>query len=195
MAPGGQHDGEIIAASLDRPERFTAVFERHFDAVHRYLTRRLGAGTADDLAATVFLSAFEARDRYDAARRDAAPWLYGIATNLTRRHHRSEARRWRAYERAARHEAPAHDDVDARLDASAHAADLARALRDLSADERDALLLFAWAGLSYEDVATATESPIGTVRSRIHRARHRLRDALDPVVLQVLDDPTPVPEG
>jgi RNA polymerase sigma-70 factor (ECF subfamily) len=44
---------------------------------------------------------------------------------------------------------------------------------------RDALLLFAWAGLSYDDIATATDVPVGTVRSRIHRARQRLRADLD----------------
>ncbi|MGZ7017886.1 MAG: RNA polymerase sigma factor, partial [Acidimicrobiia bacterium] len=75
-------------------------------------------------------------------------------------------------------------DVEQRLDAKALGPRLASALGALSDGDRDALLLFAWADLSYDDIAIATDVPVGTVRSRIHRARHRLRADLgmpDPV--------------
>jgi hypothetical protein len=76
------HDGDDIGASLGDPERFAVVFHRHFGAVHGFVARRLGREPADDLAGSVFVEAFAARDRYDRARADARPWLYGIATNL-----------------------------------------------------------------------------------------------------------------
>ena len=55
---------------------------------------------------------------------------------------------------------------------------VAEALGVLSREERDVLLLFAWADLSYEQIAEALTLPIGTVRSRLNRARTRMRDEL-----------------
>ena len=95
-------DAQIIAASRVEPLVFAAVFDRHYDAVHRYLARRVGSDLADDLAAETFTTAFDVRRRYDTARPDARPWLFGIATNLLRHHHRGEARRLRAYARLDR---------------------------------------------------------------------------------------------
>lgn len=159
---------------------FAAVFDRHYDAVHRYLARRVGSDLADDLAAETFTSAFDVRHRYDAAHPDARPWLFGIATNLLRHHHRGEARRLRAYARLDR---PADPDggfggVEARLDAGLAGPAIADALTRLSAGDRDVLLLFAWADLRYEEIAVALRIPIGTVRSRLHRARRRVRELL-----------------
>jgi hypothetical protein len=65
-----------------RAEGLRGVFDRHFDAIHRYLRRRVGKATADDLASETFAEAFEHRQRYDLRREDARPWLYGIAQNL-----------------------------------------------------------------------------------------------------------------
>jgi RNA polymerase sigma-70 factor (ECF subfamily) len=173
------HDGRVIEASIAEPDRFTEIFERHFDAIHVYVARRLGPGPADDVGATVFVEAFSVRERFDVDRADARPWLYGIATNLIRRHRRAESRRLRAYARA---EAPPDGepiDIAPRLDAEAMGPRLAASLSALADRDRDALLLFAWAGLSYDDIATATDVPVGTVRSRIHRARQRLRADLE----------------
>jgi RNA polymerase sigma factor (sigma-70 family) len=176
---GGDHDGRVIAASIAEPDRFTEIFERHFDAIHTYAARRLGPGPADDVGATVFVEAFSGRARFDTDRPDARPWLYGIATNLVRRHRRAESRRLRAYARSE----PARDgepiDIAPRLDAEAMGPRLAASLSALADRDRDALLLFAWAGLSYDDIATATDVPVGTVRSRIHRARQQLRADLE----------------
>ena len=83
------HDGERIASSVVNPADFAIIFERHFDAIHRYVTRRLGTALADDIAAQVFVEAFAGRRaRFDVERADSLPWLYGIATNLARRHHK-----------------------------------------------------------------------------------------------------------
>lgn len=174
----GSHDGDVIAASLADPDRFTEIFERHFDAIYAFAARRLGREVADDVGAAVFVEAFSARSRFDLDRADARPWLYGIATNLIHRHRRTETRRLRAYARSetARPDEPL--DIDQRLDAAAMGPRLAQALNELATNDRDALLLYAWAELSYDDIAIATDVPIGTVRSRIHRARQSLRAEL-----------------
>jgi RNA polymerase sigma-70 factor (ECF subfamily) len=68
--------------------------------------------------------------------------------------------------------------IEARLDAQRAAPMIAAALAQLSTDERDVLLLFAWADLRYEEIAVALQMPIGTVRSRLNRARGRLRELI-----------------
>jgi RNA polymerase sigma-70 factor (ECF subfamily) len=155
------------------PHEFTAIFEQHFDAIHRYIARRLGTDAADDLAAQVFAEAFANRDHYRSELGEVRPWLFGIATNLIRRHHRREQAAWRAY---AKHGAdPLGIDAQPRLDEIA----VAKALGTLHARDRDALLLFVWADLTYDEIAAVLEIPVGTVRSRINRARTRLRSELE----------------
>ena len=167
------HDGDRIASSLEKPGDFGVIFERHFDAIHRYVARRLGSGLADDVAATVFVEAFASRSGFLIDVCDARPWLYGIATNMIRRHRRRERAAWRAY---AKHGVdPFGIDANPRLDEVA----VARALARIAKVDRDALLLLVWADLTYEDIATALGIPVGTVRSRIHRARARLRVELE----------------
>lgn len=93
-------DGELIAASIDQPVRFAAIFDRHVDPVRRFVTRRLGAGRSDDVVGEVFRIAFEQRHSFDTTASSALPWLYGIAANLVRREHRSHARWLVALQRA-----------------------------------------------------------------------------------------------
>lgn len=145
-----------------------------------FLRRRVEHSLADELASETFVQAFGARGRYDPGRADARPWLYGIAANLLRGHRRSEERRLRAYARAAASgaDATAFDGVDERLDAAAAGAALATALATLGPGERDTLLLHAWADLTYEQIAEALAIPVGTVRSRLYRARGSLRELL-----------------
>jgi RNA polymerase sigma-70 factor (ECF subfamily) len=159
---------------------FADVFDRHYDAVHRYLARRVGPDLADDLTAETFTQAFDVRLRYDAKYADARPWLFGIATNLMRHHHRGEGRRLRAYARLDRpaDSGDAFGGIDGRLDAERAGPAIAGALMTLSQGDRDALLLFAWADLRYEEIAVALGIPIGTVRSRLNRARGRLRELI-----------------
>ena len=160
-------DAQAIGASLADPDVFALLFDRHFDAVHRYAQRRVGRDLADEIAAETFTRAFDRRRRYDSTRADARPWLLGIAANLLRRHWRTERRRLDAYARSAeRHHAELSGPV---------AADLAAAIKALPRREREPLLLFAWADLSYDEIAVALGLPLGTVRSRISRARARLR--------------------
>ena len=170
-----------MAASLDTPAAFERVFERHHAAVHRYLARRLGTDLADELAAETFAVAFAKRGRYDGSYADARPWLFGIATRLAQRHWRREERELRAYSRSGVDPAAAaHDDhVAAQADSAAAAPALAAALALLSRDERDVLLLYAWAELAYQAIAAALSISPGTVKSRLHRARGRVRRHLE----------------
>jgi RNA polymerase sigma factor (sigma-70 family) len=182
-------DAQVIAASRASPLAFATVFDRHYDAVHRYLARRVGPDLADDLAAETFTQAFDVRLRFDTTHPNARPWLLGIATNLLRHHHRSEARRLRAYARLDRPAADdAHGEIETRLDAERAGPAIAAAIGRLSADERNVLLLFAWADLRYDEIAVALRIPIGTVRSRLNRARGRLRELIGESGQYKIDD-------
>jgi RNA polymerase sigma factor (sigma-70 family) len=176
--PDLRSDAEVIVASCAEPATFSAVFDRHFPAIHRYLRRRVGAEAADDLAADTFVQALRSRHRYDGSQPDARPWLYGIAANILRHHHRQERRRLLAYTRAGidRSFSDEHELVDSRADAQSAGPRLALALAALRRDDREVLLLFAWADLSYEEIANALAIPVGTVRSRMNRARRRVRE-------------------
>jgi RNA polymerase sigma factor (sigma-70 family) len=186
-ARGG--DAALIEQSWGEPEAFAGLYDRHAAVIHRYVTRRLGGGAADDVVAETFLAAFRRRHRYDLNRSDALPWLYGIAANLIRKHVRAEVRMLRAFSRTgADPVAEGYADlVDSKVSAGAVHRELAAALAGLTAADRDVLLLIAWADLSYDEVSTALEIPVGTVRSRLNRARRKAREVLggqDPTSLQ-----------
>lgn len=148
---------------------FERLFEQHFDGVYGYLARRVGPELARDLASETFARAFAARRKYDPTRGEVRAWLFGIAHNLLRRHYRDEERRLRVL---AALEMPSSDATPSEEPR------LAAALAELPLEERDPLLLFVWGDLSYEQIAEALALPVGTVRSRLHRARGRLRYAL-----------------
>ena len=173
-------DAAVIEASRAEPDRFASLFDRHAPYIHRYLARRVGTQAADDLVAETFLVAFRKRTGYDPRFPDARPWLYGIATNLIAQHRREEARQFRL--RQAAGPAPvAHDWAErsvVNVTAQSVRVPLARALARLARPDRDVLLLVAWEQLSYDEVARALDIPVGTVRSRLHRARTKIREAL-----------------
>lgn len=181
LFPMQDTDASAIQRSMREPECFATIFDRYHQQIHGYAARRLGPSLADDVASETFLVAFARRDRHDLTRADARPWLYGIASNLIARHHRAEERRYRALAKSGVDEvSDGHDDrVAVRLDAQARRRPLAAALAKLSERDRDVLLLVAWADLTCEEASHALDIPAGTARSRLHRARRRIRDALD----------------
>jgi len=189
-------DRDAISASLTTPADFGAIFDRHIDAVHAYVQRRVGRDLADELAAQTFLVAFDQRARFDLSRADARPWLFGIATNLLRRHHRDELRQLRAYSRSAVDPVlDPFDGIEERIDASNMRRELVDVLTRIPSEELDALLLFAWADLSYLEIGQALEIPIGTVRSRLSRARGRIRELLEADRARTWCQPIPSERG
>jgi len=175
-------DPEIIAASTGRPAAFAELYERHAVAVYRYAARRTDSGVADDIMSETFLVAFERRGNYDASFDSALPWLLGIATTLIHKHSRLEARAWRGM-LASHHAASVSIDqverLEVRVDAEASVRRITAVLMRMRSGDRDALLLYAWEDLTYEQIAVALDIPVGTVRSRLNRTRRSLRAALD----------------
>jgi RNA polymerase sigma-70 factor (ECF subfamily) len=159
---------------------FEAVFAEHYPSIYAYLRRRVGASEADDIAAETFVRAYERRAGFSSARGSVRGWLFGIASNLLHHHWRRERRMLRAYARSgvdplAVPEADASDD---RLDAGRQGPTIARALASLPGIEREVLALHTWAQLSHAEIASALGVAEGTVRSRLHRARKRMREQL-----------------
>ncbi|OYN97109.1 RNA polymerase sigma factor [Enemella evansiae] len=158
-------------------DEFVAVFDRHAATIHRYASRRVGGVLADDICSETFLTAFESRNRFDSSRGDVLAWLYGIAAKRLLKHHRGETRRWRAYAETGR-QGVVEPREDPRLDAVLAHAELAEVLAALAPMDREVLLLFAWEDLSYAQIAEALDIPVGTVRSRLNRARTQSRAAI-----------------
>ena len=157
---------------------FDEVFAAEFESLHRYVGRRLGVSAADDLTAETFAVAYRRWDDLDPAR-PVKPWLYGIASNLVRHQWRKERRMLRAYRRAGVDRVLVEEEASVdRLDAQAEGAALAAALADLRREEREVLLLHAWADLSDAEIAESLSLPLGTVKSRLSRAREQLRNRL-----------------
>ena len=129
-------DAELLARSVEVPALFAELYERHGQAVRRYVCRRVGDGPGDDVASEVFVRAFRARGRYRAERDVALPWLLGIANNVIADHRRLERRRLAGLERLIRHSPGLVEHHDVGL-----APELVAALRELPASERDTLLL------------------------------------------------------
>lgn len=169
------HDGVVMAASVDEPERFAEIFDSHAPIIERYLARRVGPDLARDLLSDTFLAAFGKRARFDSGQKSALPWLYGFASVEVARHRRAEVRRLELTRRLPTEHEPAFDDsaLD-RVSAQSRSGELAAALAQLRAGERTVLLLWAWEDLSYEQIAAALDIPLGTVRSRLSRARAKL---------------------
>jgi RNA polymerase sigma-70 factor (ECF subfamily) len=176
---GNQATGAIAA-----PEDFEAVFREHFAPVHRFIARRVGMALAEDLAAEVFAVAYRRRAAYQPERGSLRAWLYGIAANVVRGHWRDEQQLFELDAQVARDSLgvlpSVHfaDAADERVIAATLAPRIAGALAALNRDQREVLLLYAWADLSHEEIAAALGIAQGTARSRLSRARAALRAQL-----------------
>jgi RNA polymerase sigma-70 factor (ECF subfamily) len=162
-------DAQLLARSVEEPGLFGELYERHGLVVRRYVRRRVGDAVGDDLASEVFIRAFRARGRYRPERDAALPWLLGIANHVIADHRRLERRRLAALARLAGQGPDLVEHQDGDL-----APELVAALRQLPAVERDTLLLVVWGELTQEEAAAALGLPVGTVSSRVTRARKRL---------------------
>jgi RNA polymerase sigma-70 factor, ECF subfamily len=178
------------------PDALATFFERHARAVYNYCFRRTADwGLAEDLTSAVFLEAW--RRRADVAEPDDSmlPWLLGVATNLLRNARRALRRYQAAQSRVpVWHTDPDFaDEVARRLDAERRMRSVLEVAGRLPRQDQEVLALCGWMQLSYQDAALALRIPVGTVRSRLSRARARLRELsgsagqeegeiLDPVV-------------
>jgi RNA polymerase sigma factor (sigma-70 family) len=168
-------DAELLERSASDPGAFGDFFGRHGVAVRRYVVRRVGQNDGEDLAAEVFARAFRSREKFRPEHEDALPWLLGIANRVISEHRRIETRRLATIERllVENRDSLSAPDVGMTLE-------LVHALRGLPASDRDTLLLLVWGELSRAEVAAALSVPVGTVNSRIARARKRLARELAP---------------
>ncbi|MGV9705434.1 RNA polymerase sigma factor [Streptomyces sp. NPDC003483] len=174
----GDRDGDAqLTSAADDPAAFAPLVEKYSAALHGYFARRM-PGAADDLLAEVWLQAFAARRTFDASRGSARGWLFGVARNVLAGHARRTAR---AEALPGAQITDPWQAVDQRLDAAALAPALRRALAELPAEEREVMLLVSWEQLTPAEAAAAVGVPAGTARSRLHRARGRLRERLAPV--------------
>ena len=179
-------DARILSESVSEPARFSSLYERHVRAVASYVARRTGSELSEDLTAEVFVRAFRGRAVFRNDRGSALPWLLGIANNLIADHRRAERRRLEALRRLARTR-----PVSSETSVGVLVPELVGELLRLPAADRDTLLLVVWGELSYAEAATALSVPIGTIRSRIARARQRLGAAIG----QPIDPVAPIVNG
>lgn len=171
-------DVEAPAKRSDHaPEVVADWFDRHAQALAGYAARRVGPTLARDIVADTFRIALQQFDSFESARGGERAWLYGIASNLIRRHWRTEERRLRIQARSARSDVAPVDPllrVDERLDAHAHYERVVDAVARLDPDDRDLLILIAWEQLTSREAAAVLGIPPGTVRSRLSRVRTQL---------------------
>lgn len=167
-------DDALLRAAQRDPAAFEAIFDRYHRPLHRFAAHRLGAAAADDVASEVFVRAYRARRTARTVDGSLRAWLYTIASNLIRDELRARHRRATTEERARRTSPPPAGRSDD-LAGSAITPDLAEAVLGLRDVEREVLLLHAWGELDYDEIAVVTGVAVGTVRTRMHRARVALR--------------------
>jgi RNA polymerase sigma-70 factor (ECF subfamily) len=161
-------------------EALGELFDRHANRIYTYCFRRTASwATAEDATSMVCLEAWRCRERAAAYDGAALPWLYGIATNVCRNLTRSQRRHLTALPASSPHPGPDHaDEVGQRVDNERAMSRIAQAMADLPERDREVIALVVWSGLTYEETAEALGVPVGTVRSRLARARARLGTAV-----------------
>jgi RNA polymerase sigma factor (sigma-70 family) len=171
-------DAEVISRSQEDPTAFREIFVQYHSSVLGYARRRVGWEVGEEVAAQTFLEAFTHRSRFDMRFDSAKPWLMAIATNLIRHHLRDEHTHIAALLKIPKDVPPEPVDDPAALDAERMGPALAQALLSLNDQDRETFLLVALAELTYRETASALDVPIGTIRSRISRAKAALREHL-----------------
>lgn len=163
---------------VDRQKLVGAWFDAHAADLGRYAARRVGSDTAGDVVAETFTIALERFDRFDSSRGEPRAWLFGIATHVIRRFHRTETRRLQHQANALRFEPPTDDAtarVDEQTDAARAAAEVLDAIAELRIEDRELILLSAWELMNSQQVAAVVGQPAATVRTRLRRLRWGLR--------------------
>ncbi len=173
MEDDPRNDAEIILASLLDPEEFAVIYRRHHPALFKFAARRVGIADAEDVLSSVFERAFRLRRRYDQRHSESLPWLYGIATNIVGEGLRRRRKEDRLYLAMApgETESDLSEDIATRASAEALGPQINAVLSQLPQRDRNAFLLYALEGLTYAEISRSLNVPIGTIGSRISRAR------------------------
>ncbi|CAM5527044.1 RNA polymerase sigma factor [Streptomyces sp. B1-3] len=176
------------------PDAFAELFDACARSVYNHAFRLTADWSlAEDVMATTFMEAWRRRTSVEAEGASLRPWLLGIATNVARSHHRSN-RRYRnaaAAAHAAEERVEDHaEETAGRLDDRRRINATLAALSLLKRPEREVLTLCLWEGMEYAEAARALGIPVGTVRSRLSRARAKLRKLTDAQLLEEKREPT-----
>lgn len=174
-------DAALWLAGRTDPDAFAELFERHARTVFVFCAQRCDdLALADDLTSAVFLEAWRKRRSVDLIGSSALPWLLGTANNVVRNSTRALRRHRRALARLPKIdvESDFSEEAAARLDSQREFERARRAIDALPEGEREVAMLVLWGGAAYEDAAQALGVPIGTVRSRVSRARAALGQTL-----------------
>lgn len=159
---------------------FAELFDEHSDWIYNVVFRRTGSWeAAEEIVSSVFLEAWRQRGTATDHEGSIRPWLLGVALNLTRRYWRQADRQRRATLRLAADGAQqdhASDVVDL-IDAEQTMSRILEGLERIPDDQREVVQLWAWEELSYAEIAAVLGVPVGTVKSRLHRARDALHHA------------------
>lgn len=182
-----QSDAVIIRNSITDPNAFEDIFHRHYKTIYNYFSRRVENEVIEELASSVFVKAFEIRNKFDTTKENSLPWLYGISSNILntsrRTKNRYQVREKRAFE-FYKQDAISNDQSllieDKKLNES-----ISGALENLKKADLEVVLLFIWEQLTYQEIASTLEIPIGTVKSRINRAKNILEKNLS---INLLED-------
>jgi RNA polymerase sigma factor (sigma-70 family) len=179
----GVTDGDLwLQASAHEGAAFAELFERHSEAVYNHCFRRTGSWSlAEDLTSVVFLQAWRRRNQVKLHGDSILPWLLAVANNATRNSERSIRRHGRLLAKLPVSDATSDigSVVDERMEDERRMQSILNTLSLLRVEERDIISLCGFSNLSYAEVATALDIPIGTVRSRLSRAREHLRGLLN----------------
>ncbi|MEU2869522.1 RNA polymerase sigma factor [Streptomyces olivoreticuli] len=172
------------------PEPFRRLFRAHAQLVHRYAIRATGdRSTAEDVVSLTFLEAWRMRAKLPEEPERAKAWLMGIAVNVQRNTSRAARRHEKALARMPAKEAVPDiaGEVVSRIADAERLAAAKSALGKLRRSEREVVTLCVWSGLSYAEAAEALGVAVGTVRSRLFRARERLRKLAEHELRQSAD--------
>ncbi|MEX3101833.1 RNA polymerase subunit sigma-70 [Streptomyces sp. V2] len=164
-------------------DAFGELFDACARSVYNHAYRLTGDwSTAEDIVSLTFLEAWRLRESLDGTGGPIRPWLLGIATNVARNTRRTMRRHAAALARLppAAVVSDFADEIAGRLDDAAQLALVQEALRRLRRPEREVLALCVWSGLDYTTAARALGVPVGTVRSRLSRARKKLAKHMEP---------------
>ena len=171
-------DGLVARARAGDRDAFAAIYHRYHVGIYQFARSMTGSTTlAEDVTQEVFLQVIRALDRYDSSRGSLSTYLYGIARNVSRHRLRRE-RRFIGFDLSPGGEPKSTDDPSQRITRSQNVAQVRAFIRALSSRYREVLVLCDLQDLSYEEAAAVIGAPIGTVRSRLHRARQQLAERL-----------------